>query len=151
MKKLLLALLLAGGGYAAYWLFVLQPPVRVYRRFADAWAREDTPAAVALTTGDAAKKDVESRILRGVVREPMEAYRGARHEIESRETAADGTVVITAKVFVHFDPPGITSGIGGAGVAEVRHVARLKKTPDGWRVVEWKPEFLKAYPTRPAR
>jgi hypothetical protein len=151
LKKLLLALLLAGGAHAAYWLLVLQPPVRAYRRFADAWAREDTPAAVALTTGDSAKKDAESRILRGVVLEPMEAYRGARNEIESRESAADGTVLITAKEFVLFDPPGITSGIGGAGVAEVRHVARMKKTPDGWRVVEWKPEFLGAHPTRPGR
>lgn len=151
MKKLLLALLVAAVACAAYWLLVLEPPVRAYRRFADAWAREDTPAAAALTTGEAAKKDVESRILRGVVLEPMEAYRGARHEIESREGSADGTVVVTAKEFVFFDPPGIASAIGGAGVAEVRHVARMKKTPEGWRVVEWKAEFLGARPTRPGR
>jgi hypothetical protein len=151
LKKLLLALLLAGGAYAAYWLVVLQPPVRAYRQFADAWAREDTPAAVALTTGDAAKRDAESRILRGVVLEPMEAFRGSRNAIESREGFADGTILITAKQFVHFDPPGITSGIGGAGVAEVRHVARMKKTPGGWRVVEWKVEFLETRPTRPGR
>ena len=142
MKRALLVLLLAGTAYAAYWHLVLQPPVRAYRRFADAWAREDTPAAAALMTGDAAKKDVEARILRGVVLAPMEAFRGTRHEIEKREAAPDGTVVVTAKEFVFYDPPGITSGVGGAGVAEIRHVVRMKKTDDGWRVVAWTPEFL---------
>jgi hypothetical protein len=151
LKRFLLVLLLAGAAYAAYWHFVLQPPVRAYRHFADAWAREGTPAAAALTTGDTAKKDVESRILRGVVLVPMEAFRGTRHEIEKREGAPDGTVVVTAKEFVFYDPPGVTTGIGGAGVAAVRHVAQMKKTDDGWRVVAWTPEFLGAHPRRPER
>ncbi len=149
MKRLLLALLLAAAAFFAYRQIVLEAPVRAYRRFARAWAAEDTPAAAALTAGDAARREVESRILRGVVRAPMEALRGDRSVIESREAGEDGTVVVTALQFVRFDPPGITSGIGGAAEAEVRHVARMKKTAEGWRVAAWKPEFLTVRPARP--
>lgn len=151
MRKILLALLVGAAVYLAYRHFVLDPPVRVYRRFAEAWSKEDTPAAVALTSGEAVRKEVESRILRGVLEAPMEAYRGTRQEIESRVEDPDGDVVVTALMSVHFDPPGITSGVGGAMVGEFRHVARLHKTPEGWRVVAWTPKFLSARSTRPGR
>jgi len=78
----------------------------------------------------------------------MEAYRGTSQELESRESAPDGAVVLTVLQSVYYDPPGVTSGVGGAGVATIRHVARMKKTTDGWRIVEWTPEFLDAKPRR---
>jgi hypothetical protein len=81
----------------------------------------------------------------------MEALRGSRQEVESREEAPDGTVVLTVKQFVFYDPPGITSGVGGAGIAVIRHVARLRKTPDGWRVASWTPSFLDAHSRREDR
>ena len=151
MKKVFLLLLVAGAAFAAYRYFVVEAPARAFHAFARAWALEDTPAAAAWTTGDAAKKAVESKILRGVVRDPMEALRGSRQEAETREDASDGTVVLTVKQFVQYDPPGITSGVGGAAVAEVRHVARMKKTAEGWRVAEWTPTFLNAHSSRPGR
>jgi hypothetical protein len=151
VKRLLLVLLVASAGYSAYRYAVVDAPGRSFQAFARAWAREDTPAAVAWTSGEAAKSAAESRILRGVVRAPMEAFRGSRQDLESREAAPDGTVVVTVKQFVFYDPPGVTSGVGGAGVATIRHVARMRKTAEGWRVVEWTPEFLDAKPTRPGR
>ena len=57
---------------------MLRAPDRVLERFLDAWAREDTPAASAVTEGEPAKKTVESKILRGELKAPMEAYRGER-------------------------------------------------------------------------
>ena len=102
---------------------------------------------MAWTTGGAAKA-VEEKILRGVVRYPMEALRGSNLELESREGLADGTVALTAKQFVYYDPPGITSGVGGAGVATIRHFARMKKTAEGWRVAEWSPTLLDVGPRR---
>jgi len=120
----------------------------VLGRFLEAWAREDTRAAATLTDGEPAKKTVESKILRGVLKAPMEAYRGERVAIESRESAPTGEVTLTAKQVVLFDPPGITSGIGGAGAASFRHVVRMRKTPAGWRVVGFEPTFLEAGPTR---
>lgn len=148
MKRLLLALLVAGVAYGAYRYVVVEAPVRAFHEFARLWALEDTPAAVALTTGDDVRATVESRILRGVVRAPMEALRGSRQEVESRDTGADGAVGVTVKQFVFYDPPGFTTGVGGAAIATIRHVARLKKSADGWRVVAWTPTFLEAGPRR---
>ncbi len=151
MKRAFLVLLLAGGAAFAYRQLVLEPPVRAFRQFAAAWAREDAPAAAALTTGDAARRAAESRILRGIVLDPMEAFRGARTEIDSRTGAENGDVVIAAREFVFYDPPGVTSAIGGAMVAEVRHAVRMKKTPEGWRVAEWTPTYVSSRSTRPGR
>jgi len=144
MRRFLLVLLVAGAAYGVYRYSVVEPPWRAFHAFARDWAREDTPAAAAWTSGEAAKKAVEEKILRGVVRAPMEAFRGSREELESRETAPDGAVLLTVRQSVFYDPPGVTSGVGGAGVAAIRHVARMKKTADGWRIVEWTPEFLEA-------
>jgi hypothetical protein len=142
---------LAGGAWIAYRELVVRAPDRVFERFADAWAREDTPAAVALTDGEAVKKTVESKILRGVLKAPMEAYRGNLFAVEQRESDPRGEVTLTAKQVVRFDPPGITSGIGGAMAATFRHVATLKKTHEGWRIVSFEPTFLEAVSTRPGR
>lgn len=151
MKRLFLILLLAAGGYLAYRQFVLEPPVRAFRRFAEAWGKEDTQAAAALTEGEAAKKAVELHILRGVVQAPMEALGGSRLTIESRVDRPDGDVVFTARELVLFDPPGVTSAFAGAMAASVRHVATMHKGADGWRVLAWAPEFLEAHSTRPGR
>jgi hypothetical protein len=94
---------------------------------------------------------VESKILRGVLKAPMEAYRGERVAIEGRESVSTGEVALTAKQVVFFDPPGITSGIGGAAAASFRQVVRMKKTPGGWRVVAFEPTFLEVVPTRGVR
>jgi hypothetical protein len=81
----------------------------------------------------------------------MEALRGSRLEIEARVARPDGDVVVTALQFVFFDPPGVTSALGGAMVASVRHMATLRRTSEGWRLVGWTPEFLEAHATRPGR
>jgi hypothetical protein len=150
-KRLLLVLLIAGAGFGIYREVVVEAPVRAFHEFARLWALEDTPAAAALTTGDVARGAVETKILRGVVRAPMEALRGSRQEVENREPASDGDVEVTVKQFVFYDPPGITSGVGGAGVAIIRHVARMRKTPEGWRVASWTPAFLDAHSRRDDR
>ena len=151
MKKPILLLVLAAGALLAYRQLVLEPPVRAFRRFAAAWGREDTPAAAALTEGEAAKKAVESKILRGVVQAPMEALGGSRITIESRVDRPDGDVIVTARELITFDPPGVTLAFAGSMVAAVRHEATLRRGPGGWRVVAWTPEFLEAHATRPHR
>ncbi len=149
MKRLALLVLLAGGGVAAYRFFVVEAPVRTTRKFLEAWAREDAPAAVALTEGAGAKKSVETHILRGVCRCAMEALRGSRATVESRTEASGGATVLTMHQIVAFDPPGVTSGIGGAMAASFRQTVTLAKTADGWRVTAFAPTFLDAVSTRP--
>ena len=151
MKKLLLVLVLAAAAVFAYRRLVVEPPVRAFRAFAAAWGREDTPAAAALTGSDAARKAVEAKILRGIEQAPKEALGGSRGASESRVDRPDGDVVLTARELVAFDPPGVTSAFAGSMVAAIRHVATMRRGPEGWRVVAWAPEFLEAHATRPPR
>jgi hypothetical protein len=43
---------------------------------------------------------------------------------------------------IAFDPPGITSAIGGAMVMSFHHSVRLRKTSEGWKVVAFHPALL---------
>ena len=148
MKKILLLLLLAGGGAFAYRYAVVDAPVRACREFLRAWAKEDTPAAAAMTDGEAAKKAVETHILRGVCHAPMEALGGSRATLESRSAGSAGEVVLTMGQVVAFDPPGQTSGFASSIAASFRHVVTMKKTADGWKVAAFEPKFLEAVSTR---
>lgn len=148
MRRLFLLLLLLGGAILGYRYTVVEAPVRESKRFLEAWAREDTPAAAAMTEGGAARKSVESRILRGVCLVPIEAFRGSRSSVESRLKGPGGEAVLTTHQTVLFDPPGATSGIGGAMAASFRHVVTMKKTGAGWKVVAFEPTYLDAVSTR---
>ena len=148
MKRLFFLAFAAGGAFFAYRSAVVEAPVRAGRRFLEAWGREDTPAAVAMTEGEAARKAVETRILRGVCEAPMEALRGSRCSLESRTTDPGGDAVLTMRQIVAFDPPGMTTGLGGAMAVSFRHVITMRRTPEGWRVVGFEPKFLDAVSTR---
>ena len=148
MKRLVLVALFAAGALVAYRYAVVDAPVRAAKRFLEAWGREDTPAAAAMTVGDAARKSVETHILRGVCQAPMEALRGSRSSVESRTQGPEGETVLTLRQVVAFDPPGMTTGLGGAMAATFRHVLTLKKTPEGWKVAAFEPKFLDAVATR---
>jgi hypothetical protein len=148
VKRLLVLAFVAGGAFFADRYAVVEAFVRAGRRFLEAWGREDTPAAVAMTEGEAARKTVEARILRGVCEVPVEALRGSRSSLESRTADPGGDAVLTMRQVVGFDPPGMTTGVGGAMAASFRHVVTMRKTPGGWRVVGFEPKFLDAVPTR---
>ena len=62
MKRLLFVLLAASAGYGAYRYAVVDAPGRAFHAFARAWAMEDTPAAVAWTSGEAAKSAAKDRV-----------------------------------------------------------------------------------------
>jgi hypothetical protein len=147
LKKILLLLLLVGGAAFAYRYAVVDAPVRTCKEFLKAWGRENTPAAAALTDGGKAKKAVETHILRGVCRAPMEALGGSRVTLDSRSAGPDGTVLTMSQV-VAFDPPGRTSGFANAMAATFRHVVTMKKTAEGWKVTAFQPTFVDAVPTR---
>ena len=149
MKKILLLAVLAGGAYFAYRYFVVDAPVRAAREFLRAWGKEDTPAAAAMTDGEAAKKAVETHILRGVCRAPMEALGGSRSTVESRADEPSGEVLLTVMQIVAFDPPGQTSGFASSMAASFRHVLTMKKTASGWKVAAFDPKFLEAVSNRP--
>ena len=147
MKKILLLLLLVGGGVVAYRYAIVDAPVRACREFLRAWAKEDTPAAAAMTDGEAAKKAVETQILRGVCHAPMEALGSSRTTLESRAESSGAEVRLTIGQTVSFDPPGQTSGFASSMAASFRHVVTMRKTADGWKVAAFEPKFLDAVST----
>ena len=147
MKKILLVLLLAGAGVFAYRYAVVGAPIRACRECLKAWGREDTPAAAAMTDGEKAKKAVETHILRGVCRAPMEALGASRSTVESRADGPGGEVTLTMRQDVAFDPPGQTSGFASSMSASFRQVVTMKKTPDGWKVSGFEPTYLDAVST----
>ena len=102
-----------------------------------------------MTDGEAAKKAVETHILRGVCHAPMEALGGSRTTVESRSDRPSGDVTLTVKQIVAFDPPGQTSGFASSMAASFRHILTMKKTPAGWKVAAFEPTFLEAVSNRP--
>jgi hypothetical protein len=147
LKKILAVALLGGLALFAYRYLVVDAPERACRKFLKAWGREDTPAAAAMTDGEKAKTEVETHILRGVCRAPMEALGASRSTRESRAGRPGGEIVLTMRQDVAFDPPGRTSGFASSATASFRHVVAMRKTAEGWRVAAFQPTFVDAAPT----
>jgi hypothetical protein len=104
---------------------------------------EDRIAAARYADDATVKHALEERAIRGTRGgAAIEALRGDRYEVESRSRAPEGEQRLVVKQTVHFDPPGVTTGIGGAMYAHFRHTASVRKTPEGWRVVAFDAEFL---------
>jgi hypothetical protein len=78
----------------------------------------------------------------------MEAFRGKRYVYESETRTESGDVELQVHQTIFFDPPGITSAIGGAMYTGIRHTATLRNTADGWKVVAFEPKYLDMGPTR---
>lgn len=143
MKRLVGLLLLAAAAFAAWYWFGSRGAYKAYEGFAEAWAQEKR--AVAAQYGDeaAVKHAFEEKPLRGNAGgNMMEAFRGTRYALESKQRSDDGDYDFVVKQTIFFDPPGVTSGIGGAMVARYRHEATVRKTADGWRVVAFEPTYL---------
>lgn len=147
MKKLLLVLLVAGGGYFL-WQYTQKAPERAYREFAEAWARGQTDQAMRYADGDKIRRALQRFHIRGMPVQ-MEAFHGAKSEILAVKKMREGEVSLEATQRVTYDPPGATSAIGGTMLATFRHVVRIRETPAGWRVVDFEASFLDATQTRP--
>jgi len=143
MKALIGVVLLAAGAYFGIGWYRDHRAFQAYEGFAEAWVHEDRIAAARYADGATVKRALEERAIRGTRGgAAMEALRGDRYEIESRSRTPEGEQKLVVKVTVHFDPPGVTTGIGGAMYAHFRHTATVRKTPEGWRVVAFDSEFV---------
>jgi len=143
MKRVLAALVLAGLGFFAYRWYAGRAAYSAYEGFAQTWAREDKNAAAKYGDAEAVRHAFEARSLRGTKGgAAMEAFRGTRYAVESRHESPSGDVELVVVQSIFFDPPGVTTGIGGAMVARFRQTATVRKSPDGWRVVAFEPTFL---------
>jgi hypothetical protein len=148
VKKAVAIALLAGAGFLAYRWLGDRRAYAAYEGFADSWARENRTTAEKYGEAEAVRHAFEEKPLRstegGVA---MEAFRGTLYAIESK-TRRDGGFDLVVRQTILFDPPGVTTGIGGAMFARFRHAAKVRDTPDGWRVVAFEPTYLEMGPLR---
>ena len=92
---------------------------------------------------DVARGALEGRSLRGLCSgQIMEAFRGTTYALEVEESLPNGDLRREVNQTIYFDPPGVTTGVGGAIYTLIHHSATLRKTPDGWRVVAFLPRFV---------
>ncbi len=149
MKKILAAAILLAAAFLAVRAYQRFAAVRCYERFADAWARERPEEALRYTEGETARLAVEKKGLRSLIdARTMEALHGIRYSEERVEGRDGGDLAVEATQTVAFDPPGVTSAIGGAMWMTFHHSARLRKTDEGWKVVDFEPTYLDSARTR---
>ena len=144
MKKIVLLLLVVGASAYGYRSWIGSRAYAAYEGFAEAWAKEDRVAAEKFAAGaDVVKHAFDDRALRGNQGgASMEAFRGTSYAVESRANGDDGAVKLVVLQTIRFDPPGRTTGIGGAMWAKYRDEATVKKTADGWRVTTFEPTYV---------
>jgi hypothetical protein len=143
VRKLIGILVLAAIGFVGYRWFIGWRAVIAYERFAEAWMRGNKVGADLYGEADAVRVALEDHSLRGMPSGALiETFHGSDYTIESRTWSPEGDLLIEAKQTIYFDPPGVTSGIGGAMLTHIHHTATVRKTPDGWRVVAFDAKYI---------
>ena len=146
MRRTVIVIVLVLGGFAGYrYIGSRTTAAGRYRAFAEEilYRRYDNAAAMTdgLTSSQLAQLGTQERI--GAGPQMFQTLFPSRYSIESEETAADGTVTIRAIQTVFFNPVGVESAVRPAMYAEMKQVASLRKTSDGWKVTAFDNAFQK--------
>jgi len=149
MKKIVLALIGLAAGFYGYRWFDGHQAYKAYEGFAEGWAQEKRTAAGTYGDEPTTRHAFEERSVRGNrAGAIMEAFRGTRYRVESQERNAAGDYELVVVQTIFFDPPGVTTAIGGAMFARFRETAGVHRTGGGWRVVAFEPTFMDMGETR---
>jgi len=143
VKRVIGIALVAAALFWGYRAVADRGATKAYEAFSEAWVHGD--AVEAARFGDAAtvRHALQERALRGTPGgAAMEAFRGTRYEVESKDRSPEGDVRLEVKQTIFFDPPGVTTGIGGAMATHFHHSATIRKSGDGWTVVAFEPTYL---------
>jgi hypothetical protein len=134
--------LLAGG--VLFRVYEGSGPVKAYEAFAEEILHRRYDAAARMTDGLTAGRlsDLGSQERIGGGPPMFQKLFPSRFRIESKETK-DGTATIVAVQTVLFNPAGVESAIRPAMYAELRQVTTLHKTSGGWKVTEFRNDFVK--------
>jgi hypothetical protein len=149
MKKILLVALVAGVAFFGWRSVTRWRAKAAYEAFAEAWTHGNLADAKKYGTEECARHAIEKASLRGLESgSAMEAFRGTRYRYEKETVSGAGDLELEVHQTIFFDPPGITSGIGGAMYTGIHHSATLRKDPEGWRVVAFEPRYIDMGPLR---
>jgi hypothetical protein len=77
----------------------------------------------------------------GVDAAMMQTLFPSRFDVQSRESAADGTLTLRAVQTVLFNPPGVESAVRPAMYARLNQTVSLRKSGGAWKVVAFDNKF----------
>lgn len=144
MKRAVAVVVLVAAAYAGYrWYEGSHGPVQRYIAFADKILHRDYSAAAAMTDGLSAS-DLEKQVTQehiGAGPAMFQRLFPSRYTIESRDTAADGSVTLHAVQLVYFNPAGVESAVRPAMIAKMNQIVALRKTSNGWKVTSFENRF----------
>jgi len=120
-------------------------PAKRYRAFAEEMLKRHYDAAAAMSDGltPAQLQSSGSQEKSGPGPEMFQQLFPSRYDIESQETAADGSVTIRAVQTVLFNPAGVESAVRPAMSATLHQVATLRKVAGEWKVTAFENKFEK--------
>jgi hypothetical protein len=113
-------------------------PVQAYRAFAEEMVHHRFDRAAAMTDGLSADSLSRSG---GVDAAMMQTLFPSRFDVQSRESAADGTLTLRAVQTVLFNPPGVESAVRPAMYARLNQTVSLRKSGGAWKVVAFDNKF----------
>ena len=149
MKRIVVLIVLAAVAFFG-WRSVSRWRARTaYEGFAEAWTHGNMADAKKYGTEECARHALEKASLRGLESgQAMEAFRGTRYRYEKESRSDSGELELEVHQTIFFDPPGITSAIGGAMYTGIHHSATLRNGPGGWQVVAFEPRYIDMGPLR---
>lgn len=145
-RALIVVAVIAVAAFVAWrWYDRSYAPVKHYKQFAEEILRRHYDVAAGmcdgLTEADLARAGTQEKT--GPGPEMFQTLFPSRFEIESRDTAADGTVTLHAVQTVLFNPAGVESAVRPAMYATLRQTTKLRKTSGAWKVTAFENEFVK--------
>jgi hypothetical protein len=113
-------------------------PVQAYRAFAEEMVHHRFDRAAAMTDGLSADALSKSG---GVDPAMMQTLFPSHFDVQSRQSAPDGTLTLHAVQTVLFNPPGVESAIRPVMYAKLNQTVSLRKSGGGWKIVAFDNRF----------
>ena len=107
-------------------------PVQAYEAFAEEMAHHRFDRAAAMTDGMSADALSKSG---GVDPAMLQTLFPSHFDVQSRQSAADGTLTLRAVQTVLFNPPGVESAVRPAMYATLNQTVSLRKSGRAWKIV----------------
>ena len=130
-KVFAVAALVAAGYFAYHYLASRSPAVEAYEEFADALALEDMETARELTVASSKARRQLAQLSKRKTYGGTYGIDGTRYTLLSEAASSDGEVDLELEQEVRLN-------LAGDGyLHRYRHVAKLRETEEGWRVISF--------------
>jgi len=146
VKRWVVRLLIAIVAFAGYRYYATSlAPERRYKEFAEEVLHRHYAAAATMTDGlseaDIEREGTQERIGAGPAM--FQTLFPSQFAVTSRETAADGALVLHAVQTVRFNPAGVESAVRPAMFATMNQTVTLRKIAGGWKVAKFENKLEK--------